>query len=468
MGTADSRTTTWTGRFAVLQRRWVLGLAQILLYSLASSSWTQAESLSPNILFILADDLGWGDVGWHGGSTPTPHLDQLARESRELTAHYVAPVCSPTRTGLITGRHWSRYGINGPLNTRALPWETPTLPGILRTQGYSTALIGKWHLGSRAEWGPARFGFDHAYGSLAGGVSPWNHRYKQGEYSITWHRDGELIEEDGHVTDLLTAAACNWLKQPRPGPFFLQVAFTAVHLPLKEPQVWLEKVPSGIQGAVPRHYAASIMHLDAAVGQLLGTLQELGLRDNTLVVFISDNGASTAENNDRDYPPDNCPTGPIPGNNRPWRGKKGDLYEGGVRVPTLVRLPGVIPPGQESTPVQIVDWLETCADFAGIPAEVRPANDGLSLRALLTGTGSLPSRTLYAVGPAARSRAVWRENWKLLEIMRGGSWQTELYDLAQDPHEERNLADGHPETVAELRQQLSEFKQQDGLLRVQD
>src|SRR5687767_9211681 len=136
----------------------------------------------PNLVFIMADDLGWADVEFHGGNAPTPNLDKLAAEGLELAQHYVAPVCSPTRTGLLTGRCWSRFGVTNPQNERALPWDTLTLPRALQAAGYETCLAGKWHLGSKPEWGPNRFGFNHSYGSLAGGVGPWDHHYKQGPF----------------------------------------------------------------------------------------------------------------------------------------------------------------------------------------------------------------------------------------------------------------------------------------------
>ena len=204
----------------------------------------------PNIVFIMADDLGWADVAFHSGNAPTPHLDQLAQDGVELTQHYVAPVCSPTRCGLLTGRCWSRFGITTPTNELALPTDTVTLPGALRSRGYDTCLVGKWHLGSLPKWGPNHFGFDHSYGSLAGGISPWNHRYKKGDYSITWHRNEELIEESGHVTDLLTDEAVQWIESRGTSPFFLYVPYTAVHLPIKEPDEWLQRVPKSITGDV--------------------------------------------------------------------------------------------------------------------------------------------------------------------------------------------------------------------------
>ena len=237
----------------------------------------------PNIVFVMADDLGWADVGFHGGNAPTPRLDRLAQHSTELLQHYVAPVCSPTRTGLLTGRYWSRFGITTPTNSLALPMDTVTLSRALKSKGYDTCLAGKWHLGSLPKWGPNHFGFDHAYGSLAGGISPWNHRYKKGPYTFTWHRNEQLIEESGHVTDLLTEEAVGWIQSRDSSPFFLYLPFTAIHLPLKEPEHWLRQVPESIAGDVAQHYAASVMHLDYSVGRILDVLDEKGLRDNTLL-----------------------------------------------------------------------------------------------------------------------------------------------------------------------------------------
>ena len=225
------------------------------------SDFRVSASDMPNIVFVIADDLGWADVGFHGGNAPTPRLDRLARESIELRQHYVAPVCSPTRAGLLTGRYWSRFGITTPTNSLALPVDTVTLPRALKTQGYDTCIAGKWHLGSLPVWGPNHFGFDQSYGSLAGGISPWNHRYKKGPFTFTWHRNEQLIDEQGHVTDLLTDEAVNWIHSRGSSPFFLYLPYTAIHLPLREPQRWVQQVPDSISGEVARHYAASVIHL---------------------------------------------------------------------------------------------------------------------------------------------------------------------------------------------------------------
>jgi arylsulfatase A-like enzyme len=415
----------------------------------------------PNIVFMMADDLGWADVAFHGGNAPTPQLDRLAREGLELAQHYVAPVCSPTRTGLMTGRCWSRFGVTNPQNERALPWDTVTLARALKSVGYDTCLTGKWHLGSLPEQGPNHFGFDHSYGSLAGGVSPWNHRYKKGPFTRTWQRDEKLIEEPGHVTDLIAAEAVQWIESRGDGPFFLYVPFTAVHLPIKEPPEWLARVPDSIQGDVPRHYAACVMHLDDAVGRILAALEKTGRRDNTLVVFTSDNGGSTAENNDLKYPDDNCPNGKLTGNNAPWRGRKGDLYEGGTRVPTVVSWPNRVKPGQVDSPVEITDWMPTLCALAGYRAERDLKWDGTNIAPLLTRHAAIPDRPLYAVAPGWRARSLRWGQWKLIVHGEKDARRVELFDLTADPSETKNLAGDLPDRARQLSTMLDEVSARD-------
>lgn len=415
----------------------------------------------PNFVFVIADDLGWADVAFHGGSAPTPQLDRLAREGLELTQHYVAPVCSPTRTGLLTGRCWSRFGVTSPQNDRALPWDTVTLPKALQEQGYDTCLTGKWHLGSLPEQGPNHFGFAHSYGSLAGGVSPWNHRYKQGPFTNTWHRNEKLSEEQGHVTDLIAAEAIDWLNKRGDRPFFLYVPFTAVHLPIKEPEEWLKRVPEKIQGDVPRHYAACVMHLDDAVGRIVAALEKNGQRQNTIIVFTSDNGGSTVENNDLKYPDDNCPNGKLTGNNSPFRGQKGQLYEGGTRVPTIVQWPGRIKAGKNDTPTQITDWMPTFCGLAGYQAKTDLKWDGADLSAVLQESKELPERPLYAVAPGWRARSMRLGKWKLIVQEKGDEKQVELFDLEADSAEKNNLGDSRPDKVKELLAKLAEVASRD-------
>lgn len=428
----------------------------VIAFAVAGSS--AGAAAKPNFVFIIADDLGWADVAFHGGNAPTPHLDRLRDAGVELTQHYVAPVCTPTRAGLLSGRYWSRFGVANPNNDRTYPFDTETLARALKKQGYDTCLTGKWHLGSMPEWGPNHFGFDHSYGSLAGGVGPWDHSYKTGPYSFTWHRNEERFEEEGHVTDLITNEAVRWLEERGEAPFFLYVPYTAIHLPIKEPQAILDRVPASITGEVARHYAACIMHLDDSVGKIVETLKQIGQDRNTLLIFTSDNGGSTSENNDTKYPADDYPEGPLPGNNAPLRGKKGDVYEGGIRVPTIACWPGYLKPGTYDGTAHIVDWMPTLCSLAGHTPETDLRWDGINLWSVLTG-GKVPeARGLYWQGPNFKSKAVRVDDWKLVSILKGKEWKEELFDLANDPNETKDLAAIEPAKLTELRAALAEFE----------
>ena len=437
----------------------LLAIASVFGSAFVTLSAMATDQPRPNIVFMMADDLGWADVEFHGGNVPTPNLSRLRDEGRELRQHYVAPVCSPTRAGLLTGRYWSRFGVTTPTNTLALPMQTVTLASALRESGYETCITGKWHLGSKPEWGPNHFGFDHSYGSLAGGVSPWSHFYKKGPFTKTWHRNGQLISEEGHVTDLIVDEAIRWIQSRDDSrPFFLYVPFTAVHLPIREPDRWLDRVPKEIIGEVPRQYAACVLHLDDAVGRIVGAVESTGKSDQTLFVFTSDNGGSTAENNDTKYPDDDCPNGKLPGNNFPLRGRKAELYEGGTRVPTIARWIGTIEGGTFSdTPVHIVDWMPTLCELA--KADTKAGNlhwDGRNIWPALSGNGLLPERSLYSAGTHFRSKALRQGDWKLIvfEDKKATVDRLELFDLADDPNEKNNLADSEPSRVAEMLKEL--------------
>jgi len=412
-----------------------------LVLSLTAVATTQASP--PNIVFIMVDDLGWADVAFndHKGNVPTPNLKQLAAESLELTQHYVAPVCSPTRTALLTGRCWSRFGITSPTNTLAIPTDTVTLSRALKSQGYETCLTGKWHLGSLPEWGPNHFGFDHSYGSLAGGITSFAHHYKKGPYTNTWHRNEILIKEEGHVTDLLTNEAISWIagnSERGSKPFFLYVPFTAVHLPVNETEDWLDKVPAVITKSIARQYAACIMHMDHSVGRILKALAEHDLRQNTLIVFTSDNGGSWSENKDLKYPLDESITGKLTGNNKPLRDQKGSIYEGGTRVPTLVSWPGKIALGKNPTPVFIADWMPTFCKLAGFELGRDLMWDGTDLSSLLMQGAEIAERAIYIAGPNWRASALRVGDWKLVES--NNKQRYELYNIVQDPSEKMDLA----------------------------
>ena len=418
----------------------------------------------PNIVFIMADDLGWADVGFHGGRVSTPNLDRLRSESVELTRHYVYPVCSPTRSALLSGRYASRFGVVNPQNERAWPWDTVTLPRALQSVGYDTGLFGKWHLGSRPEWGPQKYGFDYGYGSLAGGVGPWDHRYKTGPYTITWHRNAELVEEEGHVTDLITNEAINWLTARGDAPFFLYVPFTAVHIPIREPEAYFATVPADIAQPSHREYAACIAHLDAAVGKLLEALARTGKADNTLLVFTSDNGGTTAPNNDTKYPPDDYAEGRSNGNNHPYRGQKGTVYEGGTRVPTLVRWPAQLKPGEWSAAAHVTDWMPTFCALAGYEPQTDLRWDGRDLWPTIAGKTAPEPRSIYIAGPGFRSAAVHEGDWKLVVHRATGgqaAMKTELFHLSDDPYETQDRAAANPAKVQELEARLVELSAAD-------
>ncbi len=446
----------------------ILATATALLLAPLAALHAASPTVKPNIVFIMADDLGWADVAFHNGNVPTPTLDRLAADGIELTQHYVYPVCSPTRAALLSGRYATRFGVTTPQNNRAYRWDTVTLARALKSVGYDTALMGKWHLGSLPEQGPNHFGFDHSYGSLAGGVSPWNHRYKQGEFSQTWHRDEKFVEETGHATDLIAAEAVRWIEARGDAPFFLYLPFTAVHLPLKEPAEWVARVPAAVQGEVARHYAASVMHLDDAVGLILAAVKKKGQRKDTIVVFTSDNGGSTTENNDLKYPNDKCPNGKLTGNNQPLRGQKAQVHEGGIRVPTLISLPGQLKPGKFEGVAHISDWMPTFCALAGYVPEKDMKWDGQNIWPQLTGAEPAKPRAIYTAAPGFSAQTLRYGDWKLIvpndaTKKKGGTepGEIELYDLANDPNETKNLAASMPDRVAELRAKLTEASKAD-------
>jgi arylsulfatase A-like enzyme len=422
----------------------------------------------PNFVFILADDLGWADVPWHGSAYKMPVLDRLAKEGVRLEAHYVHPMCSPTRAALMTGRYASRFGVTAAQNQRALPWGTPTIASALKAAGYETALTGKWHLGSRPDEGPQKFGFDHGYGLLAGGCTPFTHRYKEGEHSETWHRDGKLITEEGHVTDLIAREAVHWIEQRGGKPFFLYVPFNAIHVPMQEPERWLA-LNSHLSDAGQRLRGACATHMDDAIGRILAALERKKFRDNTLVLFLSDNGA---------HPPSVNQGGPYPGDygqlkvgndNTPLRGHKSGVYEGGIRTPGVAHWPGKLKPDLTRTPLHAVDWMPTLCALAG----AKPAGDlkwdGADIwPALAEPEKAFPPRTIYSAAPGFRAQMVRHGDWKLVvttgESKKGGKKKAateELFNLASDIGEAKNLAAGKPDVLAEMKKRLAEISARD-------
>jgi arylsulfatase A-like enzyme len=412
----------------------------------------------PNFLIVIADDLGWHDIGYHGSDIRTPHLDRLAQAGVRLERHYVCPTCSPTRAGLLTGRNPSRFGIHGPIDPQskeALPQGTLTLARLLQGRGYATALCGKWHLTLRPEDGPRRFGFDRTYGYFHGQIDPYTHRYKTGER--TWHRNDVLVDEKGHATDLIAEEAVRFLAEPRQKPFFLYVAFSVPHHPLAEEEQWLAPYQDAIRDPSRRLYAASVTHLDAAVGRLVAALEKSGQFQDTMILFTSDNGGQRDFHSKTQY--EGKYDHPVLGNNRPLRGWKAELYEGGIRVPAFVFWPGRLQPAVVRQTVSYLDWFPTMARLAGAGLEAGWKLEGRDIWPLLTDADAkLAAPTLYwNTGPAA---GVLLGDWKLIVSQRRSS-PVELYNLAEDPAETKNQASTNAAKVHEMRQLLAAQKKLD-------
>ena len=444
----------------------VLGLLTFISLAAVTSANAAEKVPRPNIVLFMADDLGWADVPWHGSNYNLPNLEQLAANSGKLEAHYVHPMCSATRAALVTGRYASRFGVTGAQNQRALPWDTVTLASALKSAGYDTGLFGKWHLGSKPEEGPQKFGFDRSYGSFAGGVGPYNHRYKEGPFTVTWHRDGRLINEEGHVTDLIAQEAVQWLEQRGDDPFFLYVPFTAIHVPIVEPDRW-HQMNSDLTDPAERLRAACTSHMDHAVGRVLATLDAQGLRDNTLVIFLSDNGAhGPSVNQGGPYPGDYGDL-KVGNDNHPLRGHKSGLYEGGIRTPALVSWPGKLQPRENHTPFHAVDWMPTLCALAGVEMPEGAKWDGQNIWPALNGE-ELPDRTIYSSGVGFRSAAIRHGDWKLITFRDGSNQNSkkpsnrfELYNIVDDPGETTDLAAVQPDTLAKMRKLLAAVSERD-------
>ncbi len=430
-------------------------LAALLLFAGAAPASRPAP---PNILFIVADDLGWSDVGWHGGFAKTPRMDALVRSGVELDQHYVQPVCTPTRTALLSGRYPGRFGPQAlaPSNLRAMPLGTVTLASLLKSAGYATSMAGKWHLGARPEWGPNHYGFDRSYGTMTGAADPWTHKYRKGNpYEDSWHRDGRRLDEEGNATELVAAEAVRRLEE-RKSPWFLYVPFHAVHTPVDAPDEY-KKLYDGVKfhDDPAKHdsrlrMAAMVSQLDAKIGQLVDVLEKTGQRENTLIVFTSDNGGIESLKNAY---VGKVGDSPLNSENDPLRGQKNTLYEGGIRVCAFANWPGKLAPRKVEAPMHAVDWLPTLAGLAGCKLEAN--GDGLDRWAALQGAETAP-RTIYV---AMRQGAALRHGtWKLIAPPKG---KPQLYDLAADPFEKSDLAAEKPEILDDLSKRLAAERAKD-------
>ena len=391
------------------------------------------SELAPNILVLLADDLGWGDTGMHGGIARTPNIDRLAQEGMELKRYYSYPFCSPTRAAMLTGQMPRRFGIVRPLQARdaGLPAGLQTLPKTLKSAGYQTSLVGKWHLGASSH--PLNSGFENFYGFLGPEVDYYAHTSRNGQ--VDWQRNGKTIRETGYSTFLLADEAISLIEERDVGrPFFLQVSFNAPHFPFAAPPEYEAKYPNLSRPAVTR--IAMIDALDDAIGRILETLDEQGLRQNTLVMVLSDNGADQA------------------GSNSPFRGSKGSTFEGGIHVSCLIRWPREIASAcVTEQPVTAQDLYPTLIAAAGLTMNTEKEIDGKNLWHLLRYDKSQDHGTFVI---SAANSALYDENWKFIETENG---KTMLFDILNDPGEARDLLSENRIVAERLQARLSEIKQ---------
>ena len=435
---------TWISRFL---------LAGLVVSLLAAPALAQQKK--PNIVYIVADDLGWKDVGYHGSDIKTPNIDQRAASGVRLEQYYAQPMCTPTRAALMTGRYPFRYGLQTLVipsgHTYGLPTDEWLLPQALKEAGYYTAIVGKWHLGhaDRKYW-PRQRGFDYQYGPLIGELDYFSH---QQHGVVDWYRDNKLVKEAGYTTTLLGNDAVKLIHSHDPAtPLFLYLTFNAPHTPYQATQEYLDKYKN-IADPSRRAYAGSITAMDDQIGRVLEALGKKGMRENTIIVFQSDNGGTR---NAMFAGEGDMSKVVIPCDNGPYREGKGALYEGGTRVPALVNWPGHVKAGSTvDGMMHVVDMYPTLAGLAGAQLGKNKPLDGMDMWATISeGKPSPRTEVVYNLEPF---RAGIRQgDWKLV-------WRTllpaavELYNIAQDPSEKNNAAAQNPEKVAELQKRANEL-----------
>jgi len=424
-----------------------------------------ARSGRPNIVIMLADDLGWRDVGYHASEIRTPHLDALAREGVELDRFYVQPSCSPTRASLLTGQSPTRFGITRPLGkneVEGLSLDARILPQYLAELGYQRLMIGKWHLGNHTpDQFPQARGFEYFYGYLNGGVGYWDHNHGGGH---DWQRNGVTLREEGYSTRLLAEDAVRLIRErDRERPLFLYAAFGAPHLPNEAPPETVARYDT-IADEKRRLHAAMVSELDSAVGRIVHALREEGLLDDTILLFSSDNGGLSPGSApdpilkladlltgvfDRPLPIDaleflvaNAHDGAS--DNSPLRGGKMRWLEGGARVPASIGWPGRLEPGRHDGFMTIADVLPTLLEAVAGPGAIPQGLDGASQWATLGGEGTSARPDHLIVG--LDGEAIYRSPWKLVL-----SDPARLYDVYADPLEEHDRAPEEPALVEELR-----------------
>jgi arylsulfatase A-like enzyme len=422
------------------ERAWInASVALLSAFALGDSMAGAAEPRKPNVVVILADDLGWGELGAQGNKEiPTPNIDSIATNGVRFTQGYVSgPYCSPTRAGLMTGRYQTRFGHEfneGGARNQGTPFGLPldqtTMADRMKAAGYATAAIGKWHLGRNPKFRPTKRGFDEFYGTL-GNTAYFHPQLLDSRKS----NDPARVEDDEfYTTDAYGQRAAEWIDAHKTEPFFLYLPFNAQHAPLEAPQKYLDRFPQ-ITEPNRKHFAAILSACDDAVGRVLETLRKNNLEENTLVVYLADNGG---------------PTPQTTSNNLPLRGFKATTLEGGVRVPFFVQWKGRIPAGKVyEQPVIQLDLLPTALAAAGAEVSADAKLEGVNLLPYLEGkeTGAPHEALFWRFG---KQWAIRRGDWKLV-ASRLDQFKPQLFNLAEDIGEAKDLSGEQPEKVAELK-----------------
>lgn len=427
----------------------------LLTLLLLAASITRAAEPPPNIIIMLADDLGWADVGYHGGNIDTPAIDSLANDGVKLERFYVTPICSPTRAALMTGKDPIKLGIAydqiHPWYNAGLAADEYLISEAFRDAGYQTGLIGKWHLGhTQAHQLPNAQGFDTFYGHLHTNTDFYTHQ-REGAHDL--QLNGVSVDGKGeYLTHIESREAVNFINQrDKTKPFFLYVPFTAPHSPMQAPAAAIEKYEHLPTANYRRIYAAMVDEMDQGIASILAVLEQQGIADNTIVVFVSDNGGSNV----------------FGGQNQPLRGQKGQAFEGGIRVPAVIRWPaGLAAGGELQQSVSIMDLYPTLLEAARIEpnsAVQRQGIDGQSMWQAISRQEETPrQQPLFFVSeipvPGMLSLAVIDGDWKLVQKLREQQTnviaRSMLFNLASDPNEQQDLASKYPDKLAELAELL--------------
>lgn len=424
-----------------------------------AAAHAQTTPQRPHIVHIVADDLGWKDVGFNGcADIKTPNLDALAAGGAKLTQFYVQPMCTPTRAALLTGRYPFRYGLQTAVIPSVSAYGLDTtewlMPQALKEAGYTTAIIGKWHLGhADKKYWPKQRGFDYQYGAMIGELDYFTHD----EHGVLdWFRDNQPVKEEGYTTTLLGKDAAKLIEQHDPSkPLYLYLAFNAPHTPYQAPKEYIERF-AHIEEPTRRTYAAMIACLDDEIGRVVAALDKAKMRDNTLIVFHSDNGG-TRNAMFAGVMADMSKI-KIPCDNGPYRDGKGSLYEGGTRVCALANWPGKIKPGTVDGMIHAVDIYPTLAALAGASTAKCKPLDGVNVwETVAQGATSPRDEVVYNIEPfrAALRQGDWKLVWRTVLPMK-----VELFNLKDDPSESNNLASKHPDKVASMQQRLNDLSKE--------